>query len=119
MKPPVYLASPQPAPFPPHRQPAVALRALAGQLQQRGITSLYGYACDRIGVLSLPGVSVWTNGRVLWWRAGDEENGWPAADPGGAAGQLDRLAATPGNLWAWEPPPGPLRAATSQVPEHR
>ena len=51
-----------------------------------------------IGVLSLPAVSVWTNGRVLWWRADGAENGWPAADPEGAADQLTGLAATPGDL---------------------
>jgi hypothetical protein len=98
MRYPQYLTIPWPEPFQPRRRPAVALRALAGQLQQRGITSLYGYACDRIGVLSLPAVSVWTNGRVLWWRADGEENGWPAADPEGAADQLTGLAATPGGL---------------------
>jgi hypothetical protein len=54
MRPPPYLTSPWPEPFPPRWRPAVALRALADQLQRRGITSLYGYACDRIGVLSLP-----------------------------------------------------------------
>jgi hypothetical protein len=96
MRPPPYLTSPWPEPFPPRRRPAVALRALAGQLQRRSITSLYGCACDRIGVLSLPGASVWTNGRVLWWRAGDDETSWPAADPEGAADQLAGLAARTG-----------------------
>jgi hypothetical protein len=36
----------------------------------------------------MPGVTVWTNGRVLWWRADGEEMTWPAADPYGAAGRL-------------------------------
>jgi hypothetical protein len=81
---PIYLL---PAP-PPRQRPAEALDALARQLRERGIWSLYGDSCDRFGVLSLPSVSVWTNGRVLWWRAGEEEMTWPATDPYGAAGRL-------------------------------
>jgi hypothetical protein len=65
--------------------PVLALRALAEQLQLQGVTPLYGYACERLGVLSLPHVSVWTNGRVLWWRVGSQQTTWPAADPDGAA----------------------------------
>ena len=78
-----------PAP-PPRQRPAEALDALAQQLRRRGIRSLYADSCDRFGVLSMPGVTVWTNGRVLWWRADGEEMTWPAADPYGAA---DRLTA--------------------------
>ena len=81
---PAYLRS---AP-PPGQRPAEVLRTLAGQLSRRGIGPLYGFACDRFGVLSLPAVSVWTNGRVLWWRAGNDGMTWPAADPQGAARQL-------------------------------
>jgi hypothetical protein len=76
----------------PRQRPADALHALAAQLRQRGITGLYGNACDRLGVLSLPAVSVWTNGRLLWWRAGEEETTWPAADAPGAARLLAELA---------------------------
>jgi hypothetical protein len=76
-----------PAP-PSRRRPAEALHALAAQLRQRGIVNLYGASCDRFGVLSLPGVSVWTNGQVLWWRAGEDQTTWPAADPAGAAQRL-------------------------------
>ena len=67
-----------PAP-PPRQQPAEVLDALARQLHQRGIRSLIRRCCDRIGVLSLPAVTVWTNGRVLWWRSADGETTWPAA----------------------------------------
>jgi hypothetical protein len=42
-------------------------------------------------VLSLPAVSVWTNGRVLWWRAGEDETIWPATDAPGAARRLAEL----------------------------
>lgn len=69
----------------PPQRPAQALHALAGQLRQPGVTSLYGNACDHLGVLSLPGVSVWTNGRILWWLTGEgTQITWPAADPEGA-----------------------------------
>jgi hypothetical protein len=65
------------------------MRALAGQLQAHGITRMYGAACATLGVLSVAyGVTVWTDGRRFWWRDGDTETGWPAADPEGAAAQL-------------------------------
>lgn len=86
MKPPPYLTSPWPEPS--GRRPAVALHALAARLRERGITDLYGAACARFGVLSLPSVSVWSDGRVLWWRTAGREMTWPATDPGGAAGRL-------------------------------
>ncbi len=70
------------------QRPSLVLHALAAQLRERGITGLYGAACARFGVLSLPGVSVWTNGRVLWWQAEGEDTTWPAADPTGAAQRL-------------------------------
>lgn len=80
-------------PAPPARQrPAEALHSLAAQLRQRGIINLYGACCDRLGVLSLPSVSVWTNGRILWWQTSDgTQTTWPTADPQGAA----RLLTTP------------------------
>lgn len=86
------MAPPYMLPAPPARQrPADALHALAAQLRQRGIVNLYGASCGRFGVLSLPRVSVWTNGQVLWWRAGADETTWPAADPPGAAQRLAEL----------------------------
>jgi hypothetical protein len=72
----------------PRQRPAAALHALAAQLRERGIRNLYGASDRRLGVLSLPGVSVWTNGQVLWWQAGDDATTWPAADPDGAAKRL-------------------------------
>ena len=88
MRPRAYLTAPSPA-FPPRQEPAAALRALAALLCVAGITHLYGSACARYGVLSVSGgLTVWTNGRVLWWRVGGEQATWPAADPDGAARQL-------------------------------
>ena len=85
-----------PAPLP-RQRPAEALEALAGQLRQHGLTHLYGTSSRLFGVLSVrEGVTVWTNGRVLWWRAADDETTWPAADAPGAARRLaEQLAAAP------------------------
>ncbi len=78
--------------FPPRQSPAEVLEALAGQLRQQGVTHMYTTSCRLLGVLSVSaGVSVWTNGRVLWWRAGEDETTWPAADPNGAARILSSL----------------------------
>ena len=83
--PPPYLTAPSPA-FRPRQQPAAALHALASQLRTAGITRLYGTACTLFGVLSVTGgLTVWTNGRMLWWQAGGNQETWPAADPQGAA----------------------------------
>jgi hypothetical protein len=71
--------------FPPRQRPAEALDALAAQLRARGIGPLYGASCRLFGMLSLPGASVWTNGRLLWWRSADGEITWPAADAPGVA----------------------------------
>jgi hypothetical protein len=90
MKPPPYLAAPGPPAGPPRERPAQALRALAGHLTRTGTTRLYGHACSRYGVLSIRyGLTVWTNGRIFWWRNPDgTETTWPAADPSGAARRL-------------------------------
>ena len=80
-----------PAP-PPRQRPARALDALAAELRQRGMTGMYTASCRLFGVLSVSaGVTVWSNGRVLWWRVGDEETTWPAADVPGAARRLAEL----------------------------
>jgi hypothetical protein len=95
MRPPPYLAAPGPPASPPYQRPAEALRALAAQLTRVGTTRLYGNACTHYGVLSISyGLTVWTNGRVLWWRHNGRETTWPAADPQGAARLLTTL--TPG-----------------------
>jgi len=92
MTPPHLLPAP-PGPPPRHR-PAEVLRALAGQLRESKTGGSFYICADGVlGVLSLPAISVWTNGRVLWWRAVNGETAWPAADVPGAA---RRLAGAPG-----------------------
>lgn len=75
--------------FPPRQRPAEALAAMAREIPDHG----RAYICSDgvLGVLSLPAVSVWTNGRVLWWRDGDGGTAWPAADAPGAARRLLEL----------------------------
>ena len=70
-------------------RPAAVLRALVDQLQAR----LYGAACSRFGVLGVVhGLTVWTDGRELWWQPGDDAIHRPATDPDGAARELVKLA---------------------------
>ena len=85
--------TPAPPGFPPRQRPAGALGALAGQLPQG--TRCYLCADRVLGVLSLPGVSVWSNGRVLRWHTADGGTTWPAADAPGAARRLAELSAAP------------------------
>jgi hypothetical protein len=67
-------------------RPADVLATLAYALHARGLTAFYGAADRRLGVLSVVyGKTVWTDGEMLWWRTGDQETRWPAADPDGAA----------------------------------
>jgi hypothetical protein len=86
---------PAPPGFPPRQRSAEALETLADQLRQCGIGPLYGTSYGQLGVLSLPGVSVWSNGRLLWWRTADGEVTWPAADAPGAARRLAERSGAP------------------------
>jgi hypothetical protein len=93
-------AAPGRAPFPrpawpgtSRATPATAAEALARHLAGRGITGIYTAACDRYALISVTtGLTVWTNGRVLWWDHPRQAGTWPAADPAPAAAQLAVLA---------------------------
>ena len=105
---------PAPAEFPARQRPAEVLDALAAQLRERGLTHLYGASCGWFGVLSVAaGVTVWTNGRILWWHANGTNATWPAADHPGAARQLAGLMPAASQPLcpvspSGEPPAGPL-----------
>jgi hypothetical protein len=87
---PAYLTGPAPNS---RQRPAAAIGALEGELRAAGLTRLYAASCARFAVLSVDyQVTVWTNGRLLWWRAAGEGVSWPAADPQGAVRQLVPLA---------------------------
>ena len=77
-----------------------AIWALAGELERRhGLTRLYGRASTSIGVLSISvGVTVWSDGRRLSWRALGQQVTWPADDPNGAAARLALLARRPSRI---------------------
>ena len=93
-------ASPGRAPFPrpalpgtSQAAPAVVADALARHLTGQGITGIYIAACDRYALVSVAaGLTVWTNGRVLWWDHPRQPGTWPAADPVPAAARLADLA---------------------------
>ena len=93
-------ASPGRAPFPRPALPgtggaipSTAAAALARHLAGQGITGIYTATCDRYALISVAtGLTVWTNGRVLWWDHPRQPGTWPAADPAPAAAQLAALA---------------------------
>lgn len=73
--------------------PAAAADTLARHLTARGIARIYTAACDRYALVSVAaGLTVWTNGRVLWWDHPRQPGTWPAADPVPAAARLAALA---------------------------
>jgi hypothetical protein len=89
-----------PAPFPRPAPPGTApsspghlAATLARLLAQHGLSRIYTAACHLFAVISVAGLTVWTNGRVLWWTRDGQPCTWPAADPEGAAAHLAGLAA--------------------------
>jgi hypothetical protein len=60
--------------------PATAADALARHLTRQGITGIYTATCDRYALISVAaGLTVWTNGQVLWWDHRRQPGIWPAA----------------------------------------
>lgn len=77
----------------PRGHPGVILGDLEARLRRRGVGGIYGATAGGYGVLSVaPGLNVWTDDRDLWWILGGQRVTWPAADTGGAAGKLAKLA---------------------------
>jgi hypothetical protein len=93
-------ASPGRAPFPRpalpgtgQGTPATAADAVTRHLAGQGITGIYTAACDLYALISVAaGLTVWTNGRILWWNHPRQPGTWPAADPAPAAARLAALA---------------------------
>jgi hypothetical protein len=74
--------------------PGAILGDLEAALRRRGVSGLYGAAAGGYGVLSVgQGLSVWCDGRSLWWICGGERTTWAATDTEGAATELEKLAA--------------------------
>ncbi len=88
---PVHLL-PAPVGFPLRQRPAEALEALEALAREiPGPGRFYVVTDGVLGVLSLPAASVWTNGRVFWWRDDDGRTAWPTADAPGAVRRLAEL----------------------------
>lgn len=84
-------ARPGPAPSSPGHLAAAVARLLA----RHGLTRIYTAACHLYAVISVTaGLTIWTNGRQLWWDRPGQPGTWPADDPEGAA-HLAGLAAPP------------------------
>ena len=82
---PPHLAAPLSTPA--RLRPAEALERLARQLPEGTRTTLR--TDGTLAVLSTPGASVWSNGRIYWWASADGgEVTWPAADAEGAGRRL-------------------------------
>jgi hypothetical protein len=78
-------------PLPPTR-PADVIRELATLLRGLGVTRLYGSWCAVLGVLSLPSVTVWTNGHLLTWHVNGTDTTRLAGDLGKTARDLAEIA---------------------------
>ena len=93
-------ASPERTPFPrPARPgtgrttPVTAADTVARYLAGQALFGIYTAACDRYALISVAaGLTVWTNGRVLWRDHPAQPGTWPAADPVPAAARLAALA---------------------------
>jgi hypothetical protein len=77
----------------PETSPGDAAAALAALLTQHGLTRIYVAACPVIAVVSVAaGLTVWTNGRLLWITLSGKRESWPSADTGAAAARPAALA---------------------------
>jgi hypothetical protein len=87
-----------PAPFPPGPGPAAAspaavAAALARHLAAHGITGVYTASADKCAVISVTaGLTIWTNGQLLWCTQAGEHHTWPASGLPAAAAQIAALA---------------------------
>ena len=89
---------PPPAPLPPGPGPAPATpaavaAALARHLAAYGITGVYTAATLKVAVISVTeGLTVWTDGQLLWCTQAGRRHTWPASALAAAAGQIVALA---------------------------
>ncbi len=86
----------QPAPFPPGpgpASPAAVAAALARDLAAYGITGVYTAATIKVAVISVTeGLTIWTNGELLWCTQVGRRHTWPASAHAAAAAQIVALA---------------------------
>jgi hypothetical protein len=83
-----------PAPFlPAPRTPAAVTADLVRLLAGHGITGIYTATAARFAIISVTtGLTVWTDGRLLWCTQAGQRRTWPAADLQAAAASIAALA---------------------------
>jgi hypothetical protein len=86
-----------PGPFPPAspsaRSPAQTADDLVRQLTAHGITGIYTATTHKFAVISVTsGLTVWTDGPLLWSTQAGQRRTWPAADLQAAAADIAALA---------------------------
>jgi hypothetical protein len=88
-----------PDPFPPpppragYASPGRVAADLTHRLTRHGITGIYTAAAEKFAVISVTaGLTVWTNGHLLWCTHNGLRHTWAAADTETAATRLAALA---------------------------
>ena len=87
-----------PDPFPPppgagYASPAEAAADLVRQLARHGITGIYTAAAEKLAVISVTAeLTVWIDGRQVWYTHQGQRLSWPASDIGTAAAAIAALA---------------------------
>jgi hypothetical protein len=88
----MYPPGPFPPPSPTGRSPAQTADALARQLTGHGITGIYTATTNKFALISVTtGLTVWTDGRLLWCTYAGQRHTWPAADIQAAAAGIAAL----------------------------
>jgi hypothetical protein len=73
--------------------PAAVTTGLVRELTARGMTGIYTATTATFAVISVTtGLTVWTDGRLLWCTRAGQRYTWPAADLSAAASALVGLA---------------------------
>jgi hypothetical protein len=94
------------------QRPGDVVRELTTLLRGHGLTgSYYAFAYTSVAVLSVPGLTIWTDGQDLTWTLGGEQTTWAAEDTTGAAAHLAALANPPRSA---APQPGQACAPSPQ-----
>jgi hypothetical protein len=92
-----------PNPYPPphpggYSSPARTAATLAAQLAQHGITGIYTAATIKVAIISVAtGLTVWTDGRLLWCTQAGQRRTWPAEGIQAAAADIAALASPAGS----------------------
>jgi hypothetical protein len=97
------------------QRPRDIIRELTTLLRGHGLTgTYYAFAYTNVAVLSVPGLTIWTDARTLTWTLGGEQTTWAAEDTAGAATHLAALAHP--RTRAAAPRPGPPCPPASPAP---